>query len=330
MSSELSPHLLATPLHSLGHVGYPIEDNIELYLDTLYKGRLYETLAEGYPGPDITRNLADIYAEISALIFWGKDDAYEEALRAFPLFVDYLSQTVMDVSDLHNLYRISCNFRDGVPDGGGPDHLSHLDDAVETISAIVCSEPYRSTIENGLRDKVRPDHDDLIDLAVWFHGADEFELHFEHAQFDPVRGLREPHWLVGMNEEQGRRFMAWVRQSLPRDLPARSIARTQDYSERERAVLSSVLSHSHDTVRRAADRHDLAVWGLSSSDISLACKGAWLLEALPLSEWPTGSVAALGGLSEAVDPHWVSWKEDEQAHLNAKDRLGALLQIAQS
>lgn len=329
MPSELSPHLLATSLHRLGRVGYPIEDNIGLYLDTLSKGRLYEVLAEGYPGPEIIRNLVDIYSEISALIFWREDDAYDEALRAFPLFVGHLAQTAPTLSDLHNLYRISCNFKDGVPDGGGPDHLSHLDDAVETISAIVCSEPCRSTIENGLRDKARPDYDDLIDLAVWFHKADEFELHFESAQSDPVRGLRETHWLVGMDEGQCQRFMDWVRRSLPRDLLARPIARTQNYSEQELTVLRCVLSHAQDTVRRAADRHDLAIWGLSSTDESLACKGAWLLEALSVSQWPAGSVAALDGLSEAVDPHWVSWKEDGQAYLNAKDRLGGLLQIAQ-
>lgn len=330
MSSELSPHLLATPHHSLGHVGYPIEDNIGLYLDTLYKGRLYETLAEGYPGPDITRNLADIYAEMSALIFWGKDEAYDEALRAFPLFVGHLSETALTVSDLHNLYRISCNFRDGLPGGDGPAHLAHLNNSVETISGIVCSEPYRGTIENGLRDKARPDHDDLIDLAVWFHGADEFELHFEHAQFDPVRGLGETHWLVGMDEGQCRRLMAWVRRCLPSNLLGHPIARNQDYSEREMAMLSCILSHSHDTVRHSVDRHDLAVWGLSSTDISLACKGAWLLEALTVAEWPAGSVAALDGLSEAVDPHWVSWNEDGQAYLNAKDRLGGLLEKAKS
>lgn len=313
MSSEISPHLLATPLHRLGHFGYPIEDNIAIYLDTLYKGRLYEVLAEGYPGAEIIRNLADAYADISALIFWGKDNSYDEALRAFPLFIKHLSQTAMELSDLHNLYRISCNFRDGLPGGDGPPHLSHLENAVETISEIVCSEPYRSTIDKALHDKARADYDDVIDLAVWFNGVDEFELHFNYARFDPVRGLRDAYWFIGMDDAQCRRFMDWARRCISPGRRTRLVSRSYTYAEPNAAILTRVLDYPSETLRNLRDRHDIAVWGLSSSDAHLASKAALLLEQIPVSKWPDGSCAVIKELLEEVEQQ------------KTKDRLQTLI-----
>ena len=83
-SNTEAQHPLAVPITSFGQFGYPVSDNIGTYLGVLYEGKLYETLASGYPGEAIILNLVETYAEIGHEIFWTKDETYREALEAFP------------------------------------------------------------------------------------------------------------------------------------------------------------------------------------------------------------------------------------------------------
>ena len=323
MTTSYSSHPLATRITSVGDIGYSIKSNITAYLDLLYSGKLYETLKKGYPEKDIILNLADAYAEISEIIFWQEDEYYNEALKAFPLFVNYILETELEIDDLYNVSRIVINFLD---DENGPEHLEALRSAVQNLPAIFQQEKYKNAIYTALQDKSRSDYFELISMANGFYGEDKFELFFSYAQHQPVQVLFWWPWIFEMDEAQCQRFIEWARGYMPTDRHGKPVSRTHQYNEIEKAVLESVLSYPDHTLRNSQDRNDFLVWGLSSTHQFLPCYAAWLLEDMPLSEWPDGSIEIITELFNAMEPNWTSWITNESRYVTIKERLAILLQ----
>lgn len=328
MKANHSNHPLATPIRSVGSpFGYTIEDNITAYLDFLYEGRLYETLKTGYPGKEIILNLADAYAEISEMIFWEEDEYYDEALRAFPLLVNFILETELNVDDLYNVTRIIDNFLDD-EDENWPEHLEGLRSTFKNLSAMFQQENYKNTIYTALEDKSRSDFYELISIATDFYGENTFELYFSFAKHRPVQVLYWKYWVFEMNEAQHLRLMEWARSYMPSDCLGKPISRNQDYNETENAILELVLRYPEHTLRTRHDQYDFVVWGLSSTDKFLPCNAAWLLEDIPLSEWPDGSKEIITALFTEIEPNWTTFLKKEKRYTTIRERITKLLQKA--
>ncbi|WP_430426483.1 hypothetical protein [Maribacter litoralis] len=325
MATNHTNHLLATRIESVGMLGYPIEDNIIAYLELLYNGNLYETLKTGYLGKDIILNLTDAYAEISKIIFCEKDEYYDEALRAFPHLVSYILETELEIDDLYNVSRIISNYLDDETEHG-PEHIEALRSEVQNLSTIFQQNKYKNVIYTALQDKSRSDYFELIYIATDFYGEDEFELFFSFAKHQPVQVLFWSQWTFGMDEAQCQRFIEWASSYMPTDCLGKPVSRNHQYNEIEKAILERVLAYPENTLRSRQDRHDFIVWGLSSTDQFLPCNAAWLLEDMPLSEWPEGSIEIITELFDTMEPNWTSWILKESRYVTIKERLAILLQ----
>jgi hypothetical protein len=328
MTSTATHHTLATPLTSVGNLGYPIEDNIDAYLDMLYQAKLFETLKAGYPGKAIIHNLADVYAQISEHIFWNEDERFQEALAAFPLFVDHILQTKLEIIDLSRLSEVISSFYDEGPSSKGQDHLADLNKAVQKLEAIFKDEAYKTAIYSALEDKARTDFFELIAMANWCYDENTFELYFSYAQHQPVQTLFYSHWLIDLNDDQIRRFISWARTYMPADRLTKPLERTYEFNVVERAVLERVLLSADKILGCLQDRLDFIIWGLSSPLHVLASNAAWLLEDIPVSQWPEGSPVLIQELLETAEPWWTSWKRKERKYTTVTERLMELLKQA--
>jgi len=328
MTAKHSKHPLAISITSVGWLGYPISDNIKEYLDFLYKRRLHETLKIGFPEKCVILNLTEAYAEISEIIFWQEDEYYDEALKAFPLFVDYILETELEIYDLYNVSRIVSNFFDD-ENKNGPKHLQALRSTVQNLSTIFQQEKYKNSIYASLQDKSRSDYFELISIATDFYGEDEFELCFSVAKYNPKQALEWSYWILGMDEGQCQRFIEWARNYMPIDRLGQPVYRNYQYNETEKAVLENILSNPEKTLKNSQDRHDFLTWGLSSTDKFLSSKAAWLLEDIQLSEWPDRSTQIITELFNEMEPNWTTLKKADNhfsRYVKIKERLEKLLQ----
>ena len=329
MASNRSDHPLTVRLGSLSSFSYLLEDNIDLYLQVLYEGKLFETLASGYPGEDVIISLADSYAEIADMIFWRQNSAYSEALRAFPLFVGHLLQTKLALSDLYNVHRIVRSFHDGEVGGNGPEHLAELGNSIKKLLGLFLEEAYRTAIYDALQDKSRLNFDELISMAHWHYAEDEFDLFLSYARHQPVQALWIPYWLIDMDDAQRERFIAWARSYMPENILNEPLARAQQYTETEKAVLECVLSRAEHILKNPQDRRDFIIWGLSSTDNHLASAAALQLEDLSSSEWPEGSIRIITELCEVLGPRSSTNSENAESLTKSKtDKLWELLHRA--
>lgn len=328
MPSEHSKHPLARRITDYGQFAYPVSDNIGACLDVLYEGKLYETLSAGYPGKEIVLNLAHTYALISQEIFWTEDETYKEALDAFPYLAIYIAETRLNLRDLFHVSEIVANFFDWDPDGQGPTHLTRLNDPIKSLAGLFEQAAYKSAICTALENKSRSDFNELISMANWFYGEDEFDLFFSFAEVQPVKALDSVHWLIGMNDTQRKRFIAWARGHMPSGLSLPASARTQEYGETVTQILDRVTWQHEHTLKPARDRVDFAVWGLCSANKFEAANAAYLLEELPASQWPEGSQAIISGLYEEMEPNWTSFKSKggKGSYTTHKERLSSLLE----
>lgn len=81
-------------------------------------------------------------------------------------------------------------------------------------------------------------------------------------------------------------------------------------------------------LKSVRDRQDFAIWGLCSADKFMAAKAAYLLEELPVSQWPcTHSKDVITALFEEMEPNWVTFKRQGKkgSYTTQKERLGGLL-----
>ncbi len=323
MTTKHTDHPLTTHFWSAGW-GYTVEENLPAYLALLRKGKLYETLKKGYPGKEIILNLTDAYAEMTGVIFWDEDGDYDEALDAFPLLVNYILETELGIYDLYHVSEIVENFLD---DGleSGPEHLQELKENILLLSAIFEDEKYKSAIYAGLKDKSRNDYDELISMASAFYGESTFELFFSFAKHQPIQVLELSYWTSRMDEGQYQRFMEWTRSYMPADRLEKPVSRNYEYNKTEKAILERVFFYPEETLKTRRDRYDFLIWGISSTDEFMASKAAWLLEDLPLSEWPQGSMEIIEELFNVMEPNWITNVKKENRSLTIKERLGRLL-----
>ncbi|PQA88272.1 hypothetical protein [Hyphococcus luteus] len=330
MPSKDSPHPLAVPITSFGQIGYPVSDNIGTYLGVLYEGKLYETLASGYPGEAIILNLVETYAEIGHEIFWIKDETYREALEAFPHLAAHILQTDLSLSDLYYVSQIVEDFFDWEPEGDGPAHLASLNEPIGSLINLFHQDRYKNAIYAALADKSRSDFYELISMANWFYGEDAFELFFSFAEIQPVQALRNPYWMIEMNDDQRTRLITWARSHMSTELLSKTPFRTQEYSETVTSLLDRIIWKADDALKSVRDRQDFAIWGLCSADKFLAAKAAYLLEELPVSQWPAGSQDVVAALFEEMEPNWTTFKRQGKkgSYTKQKERLGDLLKKA--
>ncbi|WP_321488856.1 hypothetical protein [uncultured Hyphomonas sp.] len=330
MPSDQAKHPLARRITDLGLIGYPVSDNIDVFLGALYEGQLYKTLSEGYPGQEIVLNLTRVYAEIGEVIFWGQEASYREALDAFPYLTAHIVDTRLGLADLYHVLEILESFFDWEPDGQGPDHLPHLNDPIRSLAGLFEQAAYKNAIYAALADKARPDFSELISMADWFYGEDVFDLFFSFAEAQPVRALEPAYWLIGINDDQRERFISWARSHMPAGLLLTAAARTQAYDETVTQILDRITWKHEHTLKTVRDRVDFTVWGLCSANKFKAANAAYLLEELPVSQWPEGSLSVISGLYEDMEPNWTSFKSrnGKGAYTTHKERLGELLKKA--
>ena len=83
-------------------------------------------------------------------------------------------------------------------------------------------------------------------------------------------------------------------------------------------------------LKSVRDRQDFAIWGLCSADKFMAAKAAYLLEELPVSQWPAGSQDVIAALFEEMEPNWTTFKRQGKkgSYTKQKERLGGLLKKA--
>ena len=330
MPSDHAKHPLATHITDHGQFGYPVSDNIHAYLNALYEGKLYETLSAGYPGREIILNLAHTYSLMSQEIFWTEDEAYEQALNAFPYLADHIAGTDMGLADLYHVSVIVENFFDGDLDGQGPAHLTRLNAPIKSLAELFERPDYKTAIYTALENKSRSDFHELISMATWFYGEDAFDLFFSFAEAQPVQALEPAYWLIDMNDAQRERFISWARSHMPSGLSLPVSARTQAYDETVSQILDRIeWKHEH-TLKSVRDRVDFTIWGLCSADKFKAANAAYLLEDLPVSQWPEGSLAVISGLYEDMEPNWTSFKSrgGKGSYTTHRERLGELLKKA--
>ena len=329
MSSGQSSHPFATRFSSSGTPGAAFEYDLRIYLDDLYKEDFCERLAAEYPGRDVVYNLLLFYADTAQTIFWKQDDHYDEALRAFSVLVGHIAETELDLDDLFYVFDIIEGFFDNEQEGEGPDHLPWLRQSVHALSDLFQEERYRKAIEDALDDKSRADFVYLISIAGWFYGADEFDLYMSFVTRRPDFALSNArYWLLGMSDEQCQRFIAWARSCLPPEQLAGPLSRTQESTKAQKAILDAVISERAHILRNPEDQRDFMVWGLRSADNFMAAKAAYMLEDIPVSEWPEGSQAIVKELFSEMQPHWLSYKgpRGKGVYVKSKDRLGDLLE----
>lgn len=329
-SNTEAQHPLAVPITSFGQFGYPVSDNIGTYLGVLYEGKLYETLASGYPGEAIILNLVETYAEIGHEIFWTKDETYREALEAFPHLAGHIVETKLGLSDLYHVSQIVEDFFDWEPEGAGPGHLVSLNEPIKSLMNLFHQDGNKNAIYAALADKSRSDLYELISIANWFYGEDAFELFFSFAEVQPVQALRSPYWMIQMNDDQRTRFIIWARSHMSTELLSEAPFRTQDYSETVTSLLDRIIWKADDALKSVRDRQDFAIWGLCSADKFMAAKAAYLLEALPVSQWPAGSQDVIAALFEEMELNWTTFKKQgKKGHYTThKERLDDLLEKA--
>ena len=311
MPTSQPHHPLAVSLYTVGEIGYPIVDNMEAYLEALYDAGLYETLAVGNPGDAVIRNLAEAYGMIAEIIFWQEDLVYDQALKALPLFVEYVTELQLSRGDLHHLTEIVTSFFDWETDGEGPDHLDKLKPSIQSLTNLFNQDEYKSAIYSALAEYSYKDVDDLIGMAHWFYGEDEFELFFSCAQHYPLRALSNSYWLIDLNEEQCQRFITWARCFMPSERLDKALSRTQAYTEVEERILDRVIFHEESLLKNQNDRRDFAIWGMCSDDLLMALNSAYLLSGLAVPLWPVGSKAVIIDLLAEVEPHWMSVRKKD-------------------
>ncbi|AFJ02723.1 hypothetical protein Q7C_1574 [Methylophaga frappieri] len=328
MPSTQSPHPLAVSLYSVGEIGYPVVENIEAYLEALYGAGLYETLAAGNPGEAVIRNLAEAYSIISEMIFWQEDQDYDQALKAFPLFVEYVTEMQLSLGDLHHITEIVTSFFDWEADSEGPAHLDELKPSIQSLTNLFNRGEYKSAIYSALAEHSYKDVDDLIGMAHWFYGEDEFELFFSCAQHYPLRALSNAYWLIDLNDEQRQRFIAWARRFMPSERLGKTLSQTQVYTEIEKRILDRVIFHQEHLLKNQKDHRDFAIWGMCSEDRLIALHGAYLLEELPVAIWPQGSKTIIESLLVWTEPHWnsVKRKDGKSQYVKSQDWLRELLE----
>jgi hypothetical protein len=330
MPTDPAKHPLARPITDHGQFGYPVSDNIDACLGALYEGGLYETLSANYPGQEIILNLAHAYSLISEEIFWTEDETYEQALNALPYLADHIAATDLDLASLYHVSMIVENFFDDAPDGESPGHLTHLNAPIKSLAGLFEQSDYKTAIYTALKDKDRSDFSELISMATWFYGEDAFDLFFSFTEAQPVRALEPAYWLIDMNDAQRERFISWARRHMPSGLSLPVSARTQAYDETVSQILDRIEWQHEHTLKSVRDRVDFAIWGLCSADKFKAANAAYLLEDLPVSQWPEGSLAVISGLYEDMEPNWTSFKSrnGKGAYTTHKERLGELLKKA--
>ncbi len=332
MPSKDPPHPLSIPITTYGEFGYSLAENIGAYLDALYEGELYETLASGYPGEAIILNLAETYAEIGYEIFWTKDETYREALEAFPYLAAHILQTDLSLSALYHVSQIVEDFFDWEPEGDGPAHLASLNEPIGSLINLFYQDRYKNAIYAALAGKSCSDLYELISMANWFYGEDEFELFFSFAEVQPVQALRSPYWMIEMNDDQRTRFITWARSHMSKEILSKAPFRTQEYSETVTSILDRIIWKADNALKSVRDRQDFAIWGLCSADRFMAAKAAYLLEELPVSQWPAGSQDVIAALFEEMEPNWTTFKRQGKKgrYTTHKERLGDLLKKANS
>lgn len=334
MPATQSHHPLAVSLYTVGQIGYPVIDNIEAYLEALYDAGLNDTLAAGDPGEAVIRNLAEAYGMIAEIIFLQpeliclqENDAYEQALKALPLFVDYVIEMQLSLGDLHHLTEIVTSFFDGETDDEGPAHLGVLKPSIQSLTNLFNRDEYKSAIYSALAEHSYKDVDDLIGMAHWFYGEDEFELFFSCAQHYPLRALSNSYWLIDLNEEQCQRFITWARRFMLSERLDKALSRTQAYTEVEERILDRVIFHEESLLKNQHDRRDFSTWGMCSDNLLMTLHSAYLLDDLAVPLWPVGSKAVIIDLLAEVEPHWMSVrkKDGKTEYVKSQDWLRELL-----
>ena len=227
------------------------------------------------------------------------------------------------------MFDIIEGFFDYEQEGEGPDHLPWLRQSIQALSGLFQEERYRKAIEDALGDKSRADFVYLISIAGWFYGADEFDLYMSFVTRRPDLVLSNArYWLLNVSDEQCQRFIAWARSCLPPEQLSGPLSRTEEYTKTQKAILDVVISERVHILRSPQDRRDFMAWGLRSADKFMAAKAAYMLEDIPVSEWPEGSQAIVEELFSEMQPHWLSYKglRGKGAYVKSKDRLGDLLE----
>ncbi len=330
MSSGRSSHPLAVRFRSWGDLKVTFEYKLRTYLDNLYKEKFCETLAAKYPGREVVYSLLLFYADAAQTLFWKQDDHYDEALRALSVLVGHIAETDLDLDDLCYVFEIIEGFFDYEQEGEGPDHLPWLRQSIQALSDLFQEERYRKAIEDALDDKSRSDFVCLISIAGWFYGADEFDLYMSFASkhYSELALSNARYWLLNVSDEQCQRFIAWARSCLPPEQLSGPLSRSMEYTKTQKAILDVAISERGHILRSPQDRCDFMVWGLRSADKFKAAEAAYMLEDIPVSEWPEGSQAIVEELFSLMQPHWLSYKgpPGKGAYVKSKDRLGDLLE----
>lgn len=328
VSKDLSLHILATPIQTVASAFlYTARDNIDFYLEFLRYGDLFETLRAGHPGEEIISNLIHTYAEIAEMLFEEWVEHADQAIQAFPLFVQHVQNTALSFDDLIQLNQVHENLVEFTEDEREPKHVDFWT-AADELKSLFQEEKYRVPILAALEDVETPDYTDIVDVAVEHYGANMFDNYFKYAQHTSLEGFWFSFWLFNMTNGQREDLIKWVRSHLPQSVLSRPINRDQDYSKFQRRLLEQIISKSEYTLQTPKDQYDIMVWGLSSRDDVLASSAAWLLENLSPVSWPDGVTDILRNLAEATNPNTSSWKTKGSYYVKAKDRLSELIRVA--
>ena len=330
MSSGQSSHPFGTRFFRSGTPGAAFEDDLRIYLDDLYKENFCERLAAEYPGREVVYNLLLFYADAAQTLFWKQNDHYDEALRALSVLVGHIAETELDLDDLFYVFDLIEGFFDYEREGAGPDHLPWLRQSIQALSDLFQEERFRKAIEDALDDKSRADFVYLISIAGWFYGADEFDLYMSFASkhYPELALSNARYWLLSVSDEQCQRFIAWARSCLPPEKLSGPLSRTQEYTKTQKAILDVVISDRVHILRNSQDRRDFMAWGLRAADTFMAAKAAYMLEDVPVADWPAGSQVIVEELFSLMQPHWLSYKgpRGKGAYVRSKVRLGELLE----
>ncbi len=323
--------ILSIPINNLAPFKYSFEERTPDILAVLYRGKLLDVLKRGQPCDAVMLNLLDAYLEILDVLLYSDEGEFEaeEALEAFPIFVNYLSTLNLDLpqlSMLQMLIRYSFDDCEMVLDDEFPYFTPAIEAARSKLFAIAHKDEHRKTIMSKLASDDTRYLSDAIDFAVTFYGMDQFELYFKAAQLEPGQYFDLESWYEDTRPANRTRFLDWAADVIKPDalLAVITDEKTITLSQAKQKILTAVLDSQQDAPEHIIPFIRLGLRLENPTNISALLHH---LENLSLHSWPDDSYHSLLRLYEKTSDNWNSWLKKEKRFIKLKDRIGALIKL---
>lgn len=160
---------------------YTPSEKIDTFLYILRRGNVTEVLKRGRPSDKVIKHLLRSYAYFMDELLFEDHDDVSQALEAFPVFINHLRTTKLDLNDCHELIDLHSTLSDDVEaDLSNPEFSNYTNTIASTVPVIeaIAQRPeikrYVGELING-KDKFRCKY--AVRFALHVYNRDNFDYY---------------------------------------------------------------------------------------------------------------------------------------------------------